>query len=81
MRQGQRGGLSVLDILVMGVLLGLLIVAATREFPAYRNRTTPAVAPIRHQWSGQQPGGLEPVRKPVLDIDNTATKGGFRLDS
>jgi len=40
------GRLGVLDILVIAVLLGLLLVAAGKEFPAYTNRVTVPSAPL-----------------------------------
>jgi hypothetical protein len=42
--RGQGGALNLLDILVIGVLLGLLFAAAAREFPRYEAHTTPAAA-------------------------------------
>jgi hypothetical protein len=40
----QRGALNALDVLVIGVLLALLLVAAGQEFPAFRDRTIPVSA-------------------------------------
>jgi hypothetical protein len=36
-----RGALTILDVLIIGVLLALLLAAATNEFSRYEGRSTP----------------------------------------
>jgi hypothetical protein len=42
---GARGRLSLLDLLVIAVLLGILLAAAAQEFPGLAKHATPPAAP------------------------------------
>jgi hypothetical protein len=56
--RAQGGALNLLDILVIGVLLGLLFAAAAREFPRYAAHTTPAAAvPAAVPDEAERPAG------------------------
>lgn len=48
-----RGALTLMDVVVIGILLALLVVAARQDFPGLDGRATPVATPAPQQAASE----------------------------